>query len=75
MQVDVAVLDDRRMPVRGLKPSDFTLFEDGAPREIVAFTEMTGAEGTYLLSFQAALGETVTARRDVRFVVSPRSER
>ncbi len=44
IQVDVTVLDERRMPVRGLQPSDFNLFEDGAPREIVAFTEMTASE-------------------------------
>jgi VWFA-related protein len=44
VQVDVSVLDERRMPVRGLRLSDFSLFEDGAPREIVAFTEMTASE-------------------------------
>jgi VWFA-related protein len=44
IQVDVTVLDERRMPVRGLQPSDFSLFEDGRPQEIVAFTEMTASE-------------------------------
>jgi VWFA-related protein len=44
IQVDVTVLDERRMPVTGLQPSDFSLFEDGMPQEIVAFTEMTASE-------------------------------
>jgi VWFA-related protein len=38
VQVDVSVLDRQRHPVRGLKESDFTVFEDGKPRDIVAFT-------------------------------------
>jgi len=38
VQLDVSVLDDKRQPVRGLKASDFHVFEDGKPREIVAFT-------------------------------------
>lgn len=38
VQVDVAVLDKDRRPVRGLAAADFTLLEDGQPRPIVAFT-------------------------------------
>jgi VWFA-related protein len=38
VQVDVSVLDRDRHPVNGLKASDFKVFEDGKPREIVAFT-------------------------------------
>lgn len=36
--VDVSVLDDDRRPVRGLTADDFTVFEDGVPRPIVAFS-------------------------------------
>jgi VWFA-related protein len=38
VQVDVSVLDKDRHPVRDLTAADFTLFEDGKPRPIAAFT-------------------------------------
>ena len=38
VQVDVAVLDSNRRPARGLTQADFTLYEDGKPRPIVAFS-------------------------------------
>jgi hypothetical protein len=38
VQLDVSVLDADRRPVRGLTATDFTVFEEGTPREIVAFT-------------------------------------
>jgi VWFA-related protein len=40
VRVDVAVLDGHRRPVRGLAPSDFTILEDGQPREVLAFSEV-----------------------------------
>jgi len=40
VQVDVSVLDNKRHPVRGLKAEDFTILEDGQPRQIQAFTEV-----------------------------------
>ncbi len=40
VQVDVSVLDGKRHPVRGLTAGDFTIFEDGQPREIQAFSEV-----------------------------------
>jgi len=38
IQLDVAVLDDKRLPVRGLTEADFTVLEDGVERAIRAFT-------------------------------------
>ena len=38
IQLDVAVLDDKRQPVRGLSAADFTVLEDGVARPIRAFT-------------------------------------
>jgi VWFA-related protein len=35
--VDVAVLDNRRLPVRDLTAADFTILEDGRPRPIETF--------------------------------------
>lgn len=37
VQLDVSVLDSARRPVKGLTAADFTVLENGAPREIVAF--------------------------------------
>src|SRR5262245_49540923 len=41
VQVDVSVLDGKRHPVRGLTAADFTISEDGQPREIQAFSEVS----------------------------------
>jgi VWFA-related protein len=38
VQLDVAVLDDKRQPVRGLTATDFTVLEEGVARPIRAFT-------------------------------------
>ena len=37
VQLDVSVLDKERRPIRGLTAADFTVLEDGKPREVVAF--------------------------------------
>jgi VWFA-related protein len=37
VQLDVAVLDKDRRPVRGLTSKDFTVFEDGKPQDIAFF--------------------------------------
>ncbi len=36
---DIVVVDDHGNPVKGLKPTDFVLFEDGAPQKLLSFTE------------------------------------
>ena len=38
--LDVSVLDDKRMPVRGLRPEDFTVLEDGSPQPIQTFSSI-----------------------------------
>jgi len=38
VQLDVSVLDKNRQPVRGLGREDFTVFEDGKPQPVVAFS-------------------------------------
>ena len=38
IQLDVAVLDDKRQPVRGLSAADFTVLDDGVAKPIRAFT-------------------------------------
>jgi VWFA-related protein len=40
VQIDVSVLDGDRHPVRGLAAADFTIFQDGQPQPIEAFTEV-----------------------------------
>ena len=37
VHLDVSVLDRNRRPVRGLKPSDFTILEEGKPQQIAVF--------------------------------------
>src|SRR5437870_7145850 len=38
IQVDVSVVDAEDEPVRGLRASDFAIFEDGVPQDIQSFT-------------------------------------
>jgi VWFA-related protein len=41
VDVDVSVLDRHRLPVRGLKAENFTILEDGQPRPVTAFAEVS----------------------------------
>ena len=45
IQLDVAVLDDKRVPVRGLTVGDFTVIDNGTPASIRAFTAVELAPG------------------------------
>jgi VWFA-related protein len=40
VEVDVTVLDKNRLPIRGLTPADFEVFEDRQPQTIVNFSEV-----------------------------------
>jgi hypothetical protein len=42
--LDVSVLDRNRAPVRNLQASNFTVLEDGTPRRIVSFNEVSVPE-------------------------------
>ncbi|MEO8482062.1 MAG: VWA domain-containing protein, partial [Acidobacteriota bacterium] len=41
VQIDVSVLDGKRVPVKGLTAEDFTILENGVPRPIKAFSAIT----------------------------------
>ena len=41
IQVDVAVTDRNGRPVKGLSAADFTLLENGQPKEVAAFAEVS----------------------------------
>ena len=83
IQIDASVLDGTGHPVRGMRAANFTLFEDGKPQPIVAFSAvdvpersvspvawMRDAPGPHLLRFEVRLGNGgASARRDVRFSV------
>ena len=40
VHLDVSVLDKNRKPVRGLTQADFTILEDGQPRQVAAFAAL-----------------------------------
>lgn len=44
VEVDVTVLDGRRQPVKGLTAADFTVLEDGQPREVETFAAVDLAD-------------------------------
>ncbi|HET7220603.1 MAG TPA: VWA domain-containing protein, partial [Vicinamibacterales bacterium] len=75
LQLDVAVLDDKREPVRGLTAADFTVLENGAVKPIRAFTpvEITEAPPAAEVPFAAGVPPDVTtnhaSERDGRLVV------
>lgn len=46
IRIEVSVLDRDRKPLRALTRSDFTILQDGAPQEIVAFEEVAIADSS-----------------------------
>jgi VWFA-related protein len=44
LRLDVSVLDERRMPVRGLTAADFTVLDKGKPQKVSVFTEVVVQE-------------------------------
>jgi VWFA-related protein len=40
MQLDVSVLDAKRQPIKGLTAADFTILEDGTPRNVETLVEI-----------------------------------
>lgn len=75
VQVDVSVLDGKRRPVRGLSASDFTIFEDGQPREIQAFSEVylpdrvQPDEAAWTRDVPSDVASNLSAGREGRLVV------
>ncbi len=75
VQVDVSVLDDKRQPVRGLTAADFTVREDGQPRQIQAFTEVylpdrvRAGAAPWLRDVPSDVASNQTAEDDGRLVI------
>src|SRR5262245_62069512 len=75
VQVDVSVLDSKRKPVRGLTAADFTLFEDGQPREIQAFAEINlpdrlrDAGAPWVREVPADVASNETTQQEGRLVI------
>jgi VWFA-related protein len=75
VQVDVSVLDGKRHPVRGLTAADFTILEDGEPREIQAFSEVSlpdrlqARDASWTRDVPSDVATNVTAQEEGRLVI------
>ncbi len=75
VQVDVSVLDGKRHPVRGLTAADFSIFEDGQPREIQAFSEVSlpdrvqSRDASWTREVASDVATNVTAGQEGRVVI------
>ena len=75
IQLDVAVLDDKRQPVRGLSQADFTVLENGVARPIRAFTpvELAGrtrsAEAVWAADVPPDVATNQVGQQDGRLVI------
>ena len=75
IQLDVAVLDDKRQPVRGLSAADFTVLENGVARPIRAFTPVELAprtrstEAVWAADVPADVATNQVGQQDGRLVI------
>src|SRR6478735_11087129 len=75
VQVDVSVLDGKRHPVRGLTAADFSILEDGQPREIQAFTEVNlpdrvqSREAAWTRDVPSDVATNLTAQEEGRLLI------
>ncbi len=75
IQLDVAVLDDKRQPVRGLTAADFTVLENGVVRPIQAFTPVEVASRTRAVdtawssTIPPDVGTNAVSEQDGRLVI------
>src|SRR5580765_994068 len=75
VQVDVSVLDGKRHTVRGLTAADFTILEDGQPREIQAFSEVSlpdrlqARDASWTRDVPSDVATNVTAQEEGRLVI------
>jgi VWFA-related protein len=75
VQVDVSVLDGKRHPVRGLTAADFSILEDGQPREIQAFTEVDlpdrvqAHDGSWMREVPSDVATNLTAQEEGRLLI------
>ncbi len=72
VQLEVVVRDSRGWPVSGLKQSDFEILDEGAPREIAAFSVET-REGSKPAPVAAPSAVNSTTAAATPPVVAPRS--
>jgi VWFA-related protein len=75
IQLDVAVLDGKRQPVRGLSAADFTVLENGVARPIRAFTPVELAprtrstEAVWAAEVPADVATNQVGQQDGRLVI------
>jgi VWFA-related protein len=75
VQLDVAVLDDQRVPVRGLTAADFTVLESGQPKSIRSFSAIDlpardhSTDAAWTNSVPPDVATNVVGTQDGRLVV------
>lgn len=75
VQIDVSVLDKKRLPVRGLTAADFTVFADGHARPVETFAEIdlpdrvTSAEPTWSRDIAPDVATNQVAEDEGRLVI------